>query len=579
MPRTALNINSEELRRFSPLNQLNNSDARELLGTSITTRLSAGTPLFQADDRDKRVFYLLEGEIKLVDDRNQSRLINSATPAARQPLGRHLGGQQMAVANTDSVLLSFDADMLDLFLSWISPDKITANKINSGKDQWLDQLLQSRGLLRFSEDHIDKLLSRMSEVHFNAGDVVIHQDDEDEYYYVIKNGRASVSRKPCPSSKPIKLAELRGGDAFGEEALLSSAPRSATITMEEDGELMRLPKKDFSQLLAEPLLSSMNWDDTQSLIKLGSILLDVRLPDEYENDRIPGSINIPLPLLRLKIKFLSVHHKYIIYCDDGNRSCVAAFLLNRLGFNTYILDGGINGNRQHLTPISEPEKDAELYLSGEEITTIEEANDMKNTHQHPPAATNTNSVSFADRWGHTVNDAQPQGTNTLVSAESPSKSRPSTSNLFAPVVKDIDPNLAQTLLAQGNHISKRKNNYSRIAVFALTLIVFGATAFAALQQATPYSTFDKNMGAMTASSPITDQSKVNTTTPPNTDTTPWTNMNNNTLADVATPAPFSQDSATPANTLAIRENAAVTTQPQIAPTTALDPATRGFVKH
>ena len=47
----------------------------------------------------------------------------------------------------------------------------------------------------------------------------------------------------------LKLAELGGGESFGEEALISDAKRNATITMGRDGALGRLGKDDFEELL------------------------------------------------------------------------------------------------------------------------------------------------------------------------------------------------------------------------------------------------------------------------------------------------------------------------------------------
>lgn len=383
MQQAAQRISSDQARKLYPLAKLSQDDTEELLRSAITARLSAGTPVFRNKDLPKQVFYLLAGEVELLTKDKGRRLIKSGTTEARKPMGRGIAGHLSATALKESLVVSFDADMLELFLSWTNPEAYLVSEMQTSRSsEWLDRLLQSRGLLRFSEEHIQTLLNRMSEVHHNAGDVVIHQDDRDDYYYIIKNGRCSVNRQPQAGAKVIKLAELRQGDAFGEEALLANTPRSANIVMEEDGDLMRLSREDFSKLLAEPLLSSVRWEDSHNLIKMGAVFLDIRLPDEFEKEHLPGSVNIPLALLRLRIKQLSHHRKYIVCCNDGSRSAVAAFLLSRHGFDAFILDGGLTAAT------------ASQLLRAEEEASV----------APPPAANSAVFSSLADYWGATVDE-------------------------------------------------------------------------------------------------------------------------------------------------------------------------------
>ncbi len=54
------------------------------------------------------------------------------------------------------------------------------------------------------------------------------------------------------------MAELRSGDFFGEMALVSDEPRSATVTADDACELFVLYKKDFKDiLLASPKISAI----------------------------------------------------------------------------------------------------------------------------------------------------------------------------------------------------------------------------------------------------------------------------------------------------------------------------------
>jgi CRP-like cAMP-binding protein len=473
MQQAARKISSEQVKKLFPLERLSQEDGDELLRTAITTRLSAGTPVFRANDLPKQVFYLLVGEVELITRDKGRRLIKSGTPEARKPMGRGIKGQMSATARKDSLLISFDADMLELFLSWTNPEAYLVSEMETRhSSEWLDRLLQSRGLLRFSEEHIQTLLNRMSEVHHHAGDVVIQQDGRDDYYYIIKNGRCRVTRTPEPGAKEIKLAELRQGDAFGEEALLANTPRSATIVMEEEGDLMRLSKEDFSKLLAAPLLNNVSWSDSHNLIKLGAVFLDIRLPNEFAKQHLPGSVNVPLALLRLKLKQLSHHRKYIVCCNDGGRSAVAAFLLNRHGFDAFILDGGLTA----ASPL--------LDLREKEGGNAPESK-----------ATSPVFSSMADYWGATVDEAPRAPFEDAADIENINKTKPvapaitPTKATVTPISKArsaVTPRnraAAQAAIDMALDDSHERQRHSRLvrSAIALALIAIAAAIPASLE--------------------------------------------------------------------------------------------------
>ena len=77
--------------------------------------------------------------------------------------------------------------------------------------------------------HIDELLNKFKRIDVKAGQVLIREGSEGDYYYVIESGKCRVER--MIGGVCMLLAELKSGDAFGEEALVSEAKRNATITM------------------------------------------------------------------------------------------------------------------------------------------------------------------------------------------------------------------------------------------------------------------------------------------------------------------------------------------------------------
>jgi rhodanese-related sulfurtransferase len=137
------------------------------------------------------------------------------------------------------------------------------------------------------------------------------------------------------------LAELGPGQGFGEEALLSGGKRNATVTMLEDGVLMRLAANDFDVLLRMPLVKGLEVDEAIGLLHGGGVLVDVRMEEEFRKGTLKGAINLPLPQLRAKAEELDRQRPYLIFCDDGRRAATAAFLLAQRGFETHVLASGV----------------------------------------------------------------------------------------------------------------------------------------------------------------------------------------------------------------------------------------------
>jgi rhodanese-related sulfurtransferase len=140
----------------------------------------------------------------------------------------------------------------------------------------------------------------------------------------------------------MRLAELDTGSCFGEEALIADAERNASVTMLTRGRLMRLSKQDFRTLLKEPIARKIGFDEAQKLVQAGKATwLDVRLPSEFQRNPLPGSINLPLYMLRMRISQLRPDQTYIAVCDTGRRSSVAVFVLSEKGFEAFALDDGL----------------------------------------------------------------------------------------------------------------------------------------------------------------------------------------------------------------------------------------------
>ena len=206
---------------------------------------------------------------------------------------------------------------------------------------WIRKMRHIMAFKSMPPANIKQLLGRMESVPVYKGDTIVTQGEVGDYYYVLTEGEAKVTRT-------VELATLEPGRSFGEEALLSGSKRNASVTMLTDGVVMRLSMTDFNELLKEPLLARVSPDEARLRVAKGAQWLDVRHAKEYHHSHLPKAINIPLHELRLRMDELDKNIPYICYCGTGRRSSAAAFLLVQKGFQACVLNGGVQVMAQDL---------------------------------------------------------------------------------------------------------------------------------------------------------------------------------------------------------------------------------------
>lgn len=76
-----------------------------------------------------------------------------------------------------------------------------------------------------SSEFLRDLIPRLDEREFAAGDAIVHEGDVGDEMYFLTKGQVEVLR----GDPPQRLTVMREGSFFGELAILSDAPRAATI--------------------------------------------------------------------------------------------------------------------------------------------------------------------------------------------------------------------------------------------------------------------------------------------------------------------------------------------------------------
>ena len=342
-------VSVQVLKSFAPLDGLKRDNIAALAKKVSIRTMSPGRFLFKEGDTDKRKVWLVSGMLELREGERTIAMIRGGTPEARNPIAPNSPRRVSARAVDEISYLSIDSDLLDVMITWDQTGTYEVSELqataNTGGDDWMTTLLQARSFHRIPPANIQAIFMRMQRVTHKAGDVVIKQGEEGDYFYVVISGQCVVTRETPLNREGIKLAELNVGDTFGEEALIAEAKRNATVTMLTDGALMRLAKNDFRELMNEPLLQWADQTRAKEIVAGGGRWLDVRLPAEHQDTAgMENAINIPLYFIRMKLPTLDRTVPYVVCCDTGRRSSAAAYIMAERGFEAYVLRGGLNNS-------------------------------------------------------------------------------------------------------------------------------------------------------------------------------------------------------------------------------------------
>jgi rhodanese-related sulfurtransferase len=351
---TGTKASAAALKHLDPLSSLSDRRLQELADVCVIESVQRNLDPFHLRSTAGQSVYLMRGELALAYNQGISEVVVGGSVEARGPLGkRRMFNSAKAV--TDVQLMRIDDDLLDVMLTWdqlaaqeqVGAQQTNTERASSGANWDVMSGLFGIKNLRFGAfsqlptAHIDEMLRRFERIEVKNGEVIIREGAEGDYYYLVESGRCQVAR--MVGGVNVTLAELRSGDPFGEEALVSEAKRNATVTMTTDGTLLRLSKQDFNALLREPLLRGINMEQARQKVLAGAEWLDVRYMSEYQYDKLPGAINIPLSEIRNAFGALDMNKEYVVYCQSGRRSSAAAFLLAQHGYNAYLLEGGLWG--------------------------------------------------------------------------------------------------------------------------------------------------------------------------------------------------------------------------------------------
>jgi rhodanese-related sulfurtransferase len=326
---------------YFPFNNLSPERLQEIVNHIRVIELQQDEILQIRGSQSQDYLYLLEGEIDVVCEGSIQSICNPAD-TQRSPVVLPSDHHSCSImAREDCIICHANRDTLDTIIAWDFIGRQARESVN-----YIDIIRNTLVFRRLPMEYIESAFSRMKRQHFSQGSTI--PGGQCDAYYLIISGRAEVQRINNLTGEFHRVTSLGIGDTFGDEALVAGKNLSENIVMQEDSEVLVLGKQDYDELINRPLVKTVQAQVAMTMIDNGYRLLDVRFPEEYTENRIPGAKLIPLAELSQRLGELNQKQPYIVYCHSGPRSAVAALILNRHKFEALSLDGGIRDWPYHI---------------------------------------------------------------------------------------------------------------------------------------------------------------------------------------------------------------------------------------
>ncbi len=140
-----------------------------------------------------------------------------------------------------------------------------------------------------SPEDLGKLATRLQPLSLPKGATLFREGDDPDAMYLIVSGQARRLR--TQAGRETVVAFMGRGEVAGETGLLTGIPRTSTVRLDATSEILKLPRKDFEEILREQptILLGLSRTLAQRLIAQGAgparpgsdarlIVLDPALP-------------------------------------------------------------------------------------------------------------------------------------------------------------------------------------------------------------------------------------------------------------------------------------------------------------
>lgn len=284
---------------------------REFLLDSTIHTVSAGDVIFERNDYTNSLYCIVDGEVAIhaLGKDGAPVIFGMQTGNFFGELGLISGRRRAAtvIASKDSVLIETPRRSMLKLLASVEAVRRTLDEVS------LKRAVRSFIASSIPEDELDYLVQSAVIKHYDAGATLFKEGDQADGLYLIRRGSVTVSR--TLGGREIVLSYVAAGNYVGEMALLSGAPRSATVKAAVASEAIVLESTRISEILAR---------NADMRAQLNTIYLE-RVRDNQAMEQNPESGNLISFLMQQGVgeasDVLLIDEALCVRCNNCEKAC------------------------------------------------------------------------------------------------------------------------------------------------------------------------------------------------------------------------------------------------------------------
>jgi putative peptide zinc metalloprotease protein len=170
----------------------------------------------------------------------------------------------------------------ELIISRLDWGLSLGEEVESSRNRMRNLLRRVPLFVTVSDEELDNIANHLKQERFPAGEDIIREGEIGDKFYILERGKATVWRLD-EDQVERKIDEKGPGQYFGEVALVSSAPRNATVRAETPISTLTLDYSDFNQCVRQYVNLASQVDEN---VKYSWLLRGMPIFDELPSQKL-----------------------------------------------------------------------------------------------------------------------------------------------------------------------------------------------------------------------------------------------------------------------------------------------------